>query len=77
MVDLIIDTKEDAEKILFKMSEIIKYYGYVTVADCYDLAGIHADCRDYQYGWKNINGAKIVKATSGYSIIFPRLVNVV
>lgn len=50
MVDLIIDTKEDAEKILFKMSEIIKYYGYVTVADCYDLAGIHADCRDYQYG---------------------------
>lgn len=77
MVDLILDSKEDAEKILFEMGEIIKKYDHVTVADCYDLAGINANYRDSQYGWTNINNARIVKVTSGYSIVFPRLISFV
>lgn len=58
--DITFNTRGDAQSALDKMHELIKGYGCVSVADVCDLAGISPRYTDYEYGWTNIDGAKIV-----------------
>lgn len=72
----------DARKTLSAMQEIVDNYGYVTIADLYDLAGLR--CKSYLYsrmGWKDLSDAKIVcfrqpNNVCGYTIQFPNPVDI-
>lgn len=75
--DIVFASHSDARKTLSAMREVVDNYGYVTVADLYDLTGIK--CKLYRYyriGWKNLSDAKIIyfeqtNDVCGYTIQFP------
>ena len=53
--------REEAEKVLDRMCEILGTYRFVPVSDYYELSGIDEfpyTCNDY--GWKNLDDAEII-----------------
>ena len=72
--ELIYETRADAEKVLNGMSEIINEYGFVTVADLYDISGLPgAYYTDSSIGWKgSIEEPTIKKVRDGYIIDLPK-----
>lgn len=71
--ELVYETRADAEKVLNGMSEIIDEYGFVTVADLYDISGLPgAYYTDSKIGWKgSIKESTIKKVRDGYIINLP------
>lgn len=73
--EVILDSRGEAEKVLRGMDDIMDMYQMVRVADMYDLAGISPDYTDHDYGWTNIQNAKIVRLSNGsYTIEMPRAI---
>lgn len=70
--DLSFNSRGDAEAVRILMNESIERYGFVTVADMYDAAGLTAPYTANKYGWTNISSATVVKARDGYVIKLPR-----
>ena len=72
--ELVYETRADAEKVLNGMSEIIDNYGFVTVADLYDISGLPgAYYTDSIIGWKgSIKESTIKKIRDGYVIDLPK-----
>ena len=72
--ELIYETRADAEKVLSGMSEIIDKYGFVTVADLYDISGLPGVYyTDSIIGWKgSIKESTIKKVRDGYVIDLPK-----
>lgn len=75
--DIVFASHSDARKTLSAMREVVDNYGYVTVADLYDLVGIKRKLYRYnRIGWKNLSDAKIIyfeqtNDVCGYTIQFP------
>lgn len=69
-----IDSKGEAEAVLFAMEERIRDYGRVSIADFYDLIGIDCDFTDYKYGWNDLSNTYIHRMNDGYSIHFDKAV---
>lgn len=64
------DVEADAEKVLADAKTILNRYGTVTVADIYELSGDIMSCyTDGQYGWTNLDKAKVAKAENGYYVL--------
>lgn len=80
--DIVFAERGEARKILSAMREVVDNYGYVTVADLYDLAGIR--CKLYHYhriGWNDLSDAKIIyfeqtNDVCGYTIQFPNPIDI-
>ena len=72
--DVVLDSRSDAEEILYRMDEILATYGMVRVADLYEFAGISSNFTDNDYGWYDIRTAEIVRVRDGYIIKMPRAV---
>lgn len=72
--ELVYETRADAEKVLNGMSEIIDEYGFVTVADLYDISGLPgAYYTDSKIGWKgSIKESIIKRVRDGYVIDLPK-----
>ena len=70
--DVMVDTREEANEVLDRMSEIIETYGIVSVLDMYDLVGITGNYTDNNYGWTNIRNAEIIRGRDGYTIKMPK-----
>ena len=72
--ELVYETRADAEKVLNGMSEIIDEYGFVTVADLYDISGLPgAYYTDSIIGWKgSIKESIIKRVRDGYVIDLPK-----
>ena len=57
------------------MDELIDAYGFVTVADLYDLVGVTGNYTDNKYGWTSIRNAEPVRARGGgYILKLPRAI---
>lgn len=71
--ELVYETLVDAEDVLNGMSEIIDNYGFVTVADLYDISGLPgAYYTDSKIGWKgSIKESIIKRVRNGYIIDLP------
>ena len=68
--EVVFDIEADAEKVLANAKAVLKTYGTVTVADIYELSGDIMSCyTDGQYGWTNLDKAKVVKAENGYYVL--------
>lgn len=51
------ESKEKAEEVINKMSELIEQYGHATISDLYELVGKRRDIEymDYKYGWTDMS----------------------
>lgn len=65
------DSKEDAEKVLNAMIEIIPRYGSVLMSDLYDLVGLPTTYRDTRFGWDLLVNVKVGQVNEKWIINFP------
>lgn len=74
-IRLYCENEEEANDIYFSMEDILKLYGYVTVADAYDLKGaIRYDHTANNRGWTEMHNWRIRPILDGgYELILPGL----
>ena len=63
--DLVFETRGEAETVREQMLDIIERYGFVTVADVYDMADLTAPYTSNKYGWTNIRNAETMRLRDG------------
>lgn len=66
-----VNSPNEADDIKKWMQEIIKEYGFVTVADPCDMICKASSYTDIKYGWTNVDDAKVVRVTNGYGLKLP------
>lgn len=72
--DIFLETKHDAIIVYSELRQILKDYGCVSLADYYDLLGLRCNWSDNKYGWKSLDGSKILRNKDNtYSIVMPKM----
>lgn len=69
--DLTVATKEDAEKVVAALKEIVGEFGSACAEDLNDLIGVPSVYLDHMWGWNSLNGIKIHETKAGYLICLP------
>lgn len=69
-------TRKDAKAILSCMNQVINDYGYMSVADLYDLIGVQTNYEDCKYGWTDLRLARVAKVREGYALVLPKTVSI-
>lgn len=69
--DIFFDSRETAERVLELSKEMINKYGFVTITNMYDLAGLNTTYTEQKYGWVDLKEAKIIRVRSGYKLVLP------
>lgn len=72
--DIVFSNRGEAEAVKQSMQAAIVKYGFVTVADLYDMVDLSAPYTSQKYGWMSVNNAEIVRSRDGYVIKLPRAV---
>lgn len=72
--DIIFDNRGEAEAVKQQMQAAIGRYGFVTVADLYDMADLPAPYTSQKYGWMDVSGAEATRTRDGYMLKLPRAV---
>lgn len=62
--DLMFESLKEAKNVLHLMHENINEYGFVTIADMYDLADAQAPYTAHRFGWDDLSGFKIITSYS-------------
>lgn len=70
--DIIFSNRGEAEAVREQMCDVIDQYGFVTVADMYDMADLTAPYTSTKYGWTNIRNAEPVRVRDGYVLKLPK-----
>lgn len=70
--DVILESRGEAEHVLSQMNAIVDTYGFVSIADLYDLVGLDAPYTHNKYGWTNIRNAEPVRVRDGYMLKMPK-----
>ena len=70
--DIVFSNRGDAEEALSEMLEILKHFKVVSVADLFDMAGVSCNYTDNNYGWTNLQDARVERVYDGYVIRLPR-----
>ena len=70
--DIVFETRGEAELVREQMVEMIDRYGFVTVADMYDMADLTSPYTSNKYGWTNIRSAEAVRIRDGYILKLPK-----
>lgn len=69
--ELIMTTREEAEKVLEMLIEIIDTYQVASVGDLYDLVGFPTTYVDQKWGWSYLNNVEIRQIREGYLLDLP------
>lgn len=73
---IIFSSRAEAERIRSEMKNFITDYGFVSVADYYELCGQRPAFGSHNYGWTSVSNANIVKYKGvkgvGYTINLER-----
>lgn len=69
--NVIFEYRTDAEDVLSRMTDLIKDYGRISIADLYDLVGISSAYADSQRGWCDLKSAYVQAVDKGYNISLP------
>lgn len=72
--DITLESRADAEEVLYRLKEALATYGMVSVADLYDLLGQSHAYTDQKYGWTNLDSARIESVRGGYVFDLPRAI---
>ena len=70
--DIVFESRGEAEAVRQQMVEVIDRYGFVTVADMYEMADLSSPYTSNKYGWTNIRGAEAVRVRDGYILKLPK-----
>lgn len=77
-IDIVIETRKEAEAVLSHIDDIFKNYGSVSVADVCDLCGLTSSFNDVKIGWEDpdsIAKMYIVRTRQGYQLKLPKPVD--
>ena len=74
--DIIFPTRTDAEAVRDQMDEVIARYGFVTVGDMYDMAGLQPPFTGQKYGWTTIVNSRVESVRDGYVIRLPKMTTI-
>ena len=69
---ILFETREDAEKALNTVKDMIETYGWACVADLYEIAGLSSTYTDARMGWTRLDDADVVESRDGYGLRLPR-----
>lgn len=72
--DIIFDNRGEAEAVKQQMQAAIVKYGFVTVADLYDMVDLPAPYTSQKYGWMDVSGAEASRVRDGYMLKLPKAV---
>lgn len=72
--DIIFDNRGEAETVKQQMQAAIGKYGFVTVADLYDMVDLPAPYTSQKYGWMDVSSAEATRVRDGYMLKLPRAV---
>ena len=70
--EIIFDNRGEAEAVRDQMIEVIDKYGFVTVADLYDMVELQQPYTSNKYGWTSLANAEVVRIREGYVIKLPK-----
>lgn len=70
--DIVFESRGEAELVREQMLDMIDRYGFVTVADMYDMADLTSPYTSNKYGWTNIRSAEAVRVRDGYILKLPK-----
>lgn len=72
----ILATREDADRVIDEMTDIIERDDFVTLATLKELIGVRSDHVDYKWGWRSLVGVQSLQVREGYLIDFPSPIQV-
>lgn len=72
--DIVFESRGEAELVREQMVDMIERYGFVTVADMYDMADLTSPYTSNKYGWTNIRSAEAVRVRDGYILKLPKAI---
>ena len=70
--NIVFTSRVDAEAMIEQMNDIISSYGFVTVADLYDMADLSHPYTSNDYGWTSIVSAAVIHVRDGWVIKLPK-----
>lgn len=70
--DIVFNNRGEAEAVKQQMQAAIGKYGFVTVADLYDMVDLQAPYTSQKYGWMDVSGAEAIRTRDGYILKLPR-----
>lgn len=70
-VDIIFENGTEAEATFNTIKDLIKEYGYVTVADVCDMCELYSNYTDTKYGWTHVSDMYI-DPTNDYELHLPK-----
>jgi hypothetical protein len=73
MNDIILGTKEEAELVIERLSDILNQYDVASLADLNDLLGVETSYIDNKWGWTYLNNAQVRQIRQGYLLELPPL----
>ena len=68
----VLETRDEALRVIVALDELITEYGQASVADLYDILGITRDYPDLKWGWTNLSQADVRQVRNGYVLDLPR-----
>jgi len=68
---LIVDSYHDGQKVLQSVGNLLASYGTISVYEVCKLMNVTAKYTDYDWGWTDIRGAKIVPFRNKYRVELP------
>lgn len=70
--DVILSTREEAEKVLEAMNDVVAQYNCVSVSDFKAFIGLQPNYMDNKVGWTSVQDVKIKQVRDGYILQFPQ-----
>lgn len=67
--DIEFSSRGEAQLVIDQLKEIIDEFGWATVADMYDLAGINPPFTSNNYGWTSVKYAEPVRVRGGKYVV--------
>lgn len=75
--DFLLTSREEGEKVLKAMNDIIHRYGMVTLQDLRELVGLPVTTyKEAKKGWKNINDARVRQVREGFMLDLPEATDI-
>lgn len=69
--NIILRSKNDAEHVIYSLSDIIEEEGVATVTDLWQLLDVQGEFTDNYWGWHSVASAKIRTVRGGYLLLLP------
>jgi len=69
--EIVLQSRAEAEEVIDRLFEVVSRYGTASVADLYELVGIHGSHTDNKWGWSELRGAGVSRVRGGYLLDLP------